>query len=133
LPGHNAVEIDKRHPTLQSEAQADVLVVPRVSASIPIPKQTIFAEGVVVRARFPLHDRDGRYAKRDIVQYPRLENALRSHEADALAFVDEPLDEQLSRQDTFFPGELSMLFEELERSDSNLGVVGHRIAALFYE
>jgi hypothetical protein len=128
---HDIVEVNKWDAALFGEAQADVLVVLRVRSSVSLAKQTVFAECVVVRARLALDHRDRRDAKRNVAQQTRLEDSLRSHQRHALAFVNEPFNEDLPREDALIRSESSLLLEESERSQSNLRVVGgHGIAAL---
>jgi hypothetical protein len=125
------VEVNERDLALHREPQADVLIVLRIGPSVSIPKQAVFAEGVIVRAGLPFDHRDGRDAEWDVGQHTRLEDALWAHERHALAFVDEPADEKLPWEDTFVTCEPPLLFEESERGQSDLGVIHHRIAAVF--
>lgn len=51
-PGDNSVEIDKREATFHRKAKTSVIGMLRVGAAVPIPKQPIGTEGVVVRTRW---------------------------------------------------------------------------------
>jgi hypothetical protein len=56
---------------------------------------------------------------------------LRADQGHAVCFVEESLGEHLARQGTLLAGKPPLLREESERGQSNLGIVGHRGAALF--
>jgi hypothetical protein len=119
------VEVDQRYPALHGKPKTDVLVVPRVNASISIPKKTVFTECVIVRARLTLRHRHGRDAERDVAEDAGFEDTLGPHERDALTFIHEPFGKHLARQDALISGEPLLLLEERERGESNLGIVEH--------
>jgi hypothetical protein len=66
-----------------------------VGPSIPILKQAVLAECIIKRARLALDYCHGRDGGRDFAQHTRLEDTLRSHERNALPFVNESFYEHL--------------------------------------
>src|SRR5262245_51717477 len=98
------MEIHQRDSALHRESQADVVDVVRIRSSIPISKQTILTKRIVVGARFAFCHGYSRDTERNLAE-PWLEDALRSHQRNALALVVEPPLQDFPKECAVFRGQ----------------------------
>lgn len=113
---HDAVEVDQRDVALHRQPQADILVMARVCPTIPIAQQAVVAKRVIVRTVLTFDDGNGRYAERDVPDDAGLEDALRTHERNALAVMLKPGRQHVPSQRTIVAGQARLLFKKLEGS-----------------
>lgn len=111
LAQKDPVEVNERQAALHREAQAAIVGVIRIRSALPVAKQSIRAEGVVIRSL-----RSGSDRKRRLAQDPRFEDPLRSNEGHALAFEEAALGEQGARE--YVPVPPESLTEPGKRSRS---------------
>src|SRR5690242_3833336 len=103
-----------------------------IRSAVPIPPESIRTESVIVRARTTLDDWHRRDAQRNLTKEARLENALRSHERNALAFVRETARQEVPRKGSVLGGQPDPLLEKPESLESHERIgIFHR-TRLFY-
>ena len=83
------MEIHERDATSHRLSKTNVVWMVWVGSPIPVTKEPVFAEGIVIRARLILPNRDRRDAQWQLAD-SGFEDTLRSLEWDALAVQQEP-------------------------------------------
>ena len=117
---HDAMEIDQRSPQALRRTEASIVrmvgIWPVLGPPIAIAEQSILAERIVVRSLLTLAGGDRCDAERQAAN-PRLEDALRAKQWNALAFEGETRSEDLARYQV--EAKPALLVEKRERSKPN--------------
>ena len=119
---YNAVEVNQGYLPLHSETEPHILVVAWIGPSISIAQLPVGTKGIVVGPCFAFDNRHCRDTERNFAKKLGFENALRSHQWNALPIVGESTLQDLARECTILWSQSHLFLQESERGHANVCV-----------